>query len=143
MSRIVQEKFEVRFPIPNDDDGNSWVSDKAARVKKGLPGREGRPGGDPGSKPMNDAVAFNGLPPGSDIEAQELTDQHRMQFVMSGETDVSHDWNREAVHNGFTRLKLRPTDDMYTREHNDAFYDEMTVDGQTGFVERNNMLDRM
>lgn len=142
MSRIVQEKFEVRYPPADDDNGTSWASDKSARAKKGVPGREGRPGGDSGSKPMDNAVFYDGLPPGSDGEDQELTDQRKMPFVMSGQTDVSHDWNPEAVANGFKRLKLRPTDDMYTREHNDAFYDEMTVDGVTGFLERNNMLDR-
>lgn len=143
MTRIVQEKFEARFPIPDDDNGNTWVSDKSARAKKGLPGREGRPGGDIESKPMNNARFYGSLPMGSDLEDQELTDQRAMRLTMGGETDVSHDWNPEAVANGFTRRSMRPTDDMYTREHNDAFYDEVTVDGVTGFIERNNMLDRL
>jgi len=142
MSRIVQEKFECRFPIPDDDNGNSWVSDKEARNKKRLPGREGRPGGDLASKTMDNAVFHLGLPPGSDVEDQEVTDIRKQPFSMGGETDVSKDWNPEAVHRGFKHLELRPTDDMYTREHNDAFYEEVTVDGVTGFLERNNMLDR-
>lgn len=142
MSRIVQEKFEVRYPLAQDDNGNQWVSDKAARTKKGMPGRESRAGGDPGVCYINNAVQFESLPPGSDIEDQEISDQRMMPMTMGGETDVSHDWNSEAVRNGFSRRKMRPTDDMWTREHNDAFYDEITVDGVTGFLERNNMLDR-
>ena len=43
-----------------------------------------------------------------------------------------------AVRKGFDRKKLLQTDDQYTREHNDAFYDDVG-----GFVERNNVLDRL
>lgn len=91
---------------------------------------------------MDNAVFYGSLPPGSDLEDQELTDQRKMPFVMGGQTDVSKDWNPEAVQHGYKHLSLRPTDDMYTREHNDAFYDEVKVDGVVGFLERNNMLDR-
>ncbi len=141
VSRIVQEKFQVEFGLTEEAPG-PWVSDQSARVKKGVPGREGRAWGDPSSKAMNNAVFYNGLPPGSDGEDQELSDQRHIPLVMGGQTDVSHDWNPESVANGFSRRPMRPTDDMYTREHNDAFYDEVTVDGHTGFIERNNMLDR-
>ncbi len=140
MSRIVQEKFQVEFQDPGER--HEWVSDRSARVKKGTPGRESRGTHDYVCQ-MNNAVQFESLPPGADGEVQELTDQPDMALVMGGETDVSHDCNPEAVRQGFTRRKMRPTDDMYTREHNDAFYDEVTVDGVTGFIERNNMLDRM
>ncbi len=130
MSRIVQEKFEVRYPLANDDNGNTWVSDKSARTPKGL------------RRDCSDAVFYGSLPPGADLEDQEVSDQRVMPFSMGGQTDISQDWNAEAVRNGFSRRIMRPTDDMYTREHNDAFYDEITVDGVTGFLERNNMLDR-
>ncbi len=131
VSRIVQEKFQVEFG-PTEEAPGPWVCDKSARVKKGVPSRD----------PSN-ATFFNGLPPGSDGEDQELSDQRQMPLVMSGQTDVSRDWSPEAVANGFSRLRMRPTDDMYTREHQDAFYDEITVDGVTGFIERNNVLDRL
>ncbi len=91
---------------------------------------------------LGNAVQLGSLPPGMDIEAQEFSDQRRIPLVMGGETDISRDWNPAAVRHGYTHLQMRPTDDMYTREHNDAFYDEVTVDGVTGFLERNNMLDR-
>jgi hypothetical protein len=38
---------------------------------------------------------------------------------------------------------MRATDDEYSNAHVDAFYAEMDVDGEVGFVERNNTLDRM
>jgi hypothetical protein len=143
MSRICQEKFQVEYPEANDDDGHLWVSDKSARTKKGTPGREGRAGGDWPSKTMDNAVFYESLPPGADLEDQEISDQRVMPMTMGGESDVSRDWNPTAVREGWSPRALRPTDDQYTREHNDAFYDEMTVDGVTGFIERNNMLDRM
>jgi len=43
-----------------------------------------------------------------------------------------------SLRKGFDKKALLQTDDAYTREHNDAFYDDVG-----GFVERNNYLDRM
>jgi hypothetical protein len=140
VSRIVQEKFQLTLPEPPADP-LGWVSDKSARRKKGMPGHERRDSEDYVCQ-MNNAAQFGSLPPGMDIEVQESADQRQMPLVMGGESDVSQDWNREAVRNGFTRRKMRPTDDMWTREHNDAFYDSVVVDGVEGFLERNNMLDR-
>lgn len=130
MSKIVQEKFEVRLPRkPEGIENTGWASDKSARVKKGLT--------------SGTQAQYGTLPQGMDIEDQESSDIRVQPSSMGGETDVSHDWNSQAVREGFTRRQMSPTDDMYTREHNDAFYDEITVDGQTGFLERNNMLDRL
>lgn len=139
MSKVVQEKFEVRLPRqPEGIENTGWASDRSARVKKGIPGR------DQGYGPCQEdnAVFYGSLPPGMNIEDQEMADLRVQNFSMGGETDISEDWNAEAVHKGFSHKEMRPTDDMYTREHNDAFYDEITVDGITGFLERNNMLDR-
>jgi hypothetical protein len=144
MPRILQEKFEVDYPLNrNDDESSGWIDDKQARAKKGIPGREGRAGGDHASQTMNNAVMYQGTPPGMDIEDQETSDQRKFATVMSGESDVSHDWNPKAQITGFTRLPMRATDDEYSNAHVDAFYDEITVDGETGFAERNNMLDRL
>jgi hypothetical protein len=144
MPGILQEKFQVDYPQEGNDDAHSgWKSDKSARDKKQAPGREGRSGGDVASRYMNNDVFFQGLPPGMDIEDQEITDQHPFKTVMGGASDVSRDWNAEAVKKGFKRLPMRATDDEYTKAHQDAFYDEMEVDGDIGFAERNNMLDRL
>lgn len=147
MSRIVQEKFQVNNPQNRNDDANSgWVTDKSARAKKGTPGREGRPGGDWESKFMGNAFLYNTLPPGADIKDQEFSDirrQERDGNNMGTGDQVTVDVTTESVRQGFSRKKLLSTDDMYTREHNDAFYDVVQVEGVEGFVERNNMLDRM
>lgn len=153
MSKIVQEKFQVnQLYEPNDDasaEGGHWVTDMSARAKKMQPGREGLPGGDYNSRYMNDAVMFNSLPPGMDIEDQEFSDIRRMGINLSGQSgdplaagDRTQDITPTSLTVGFDRKMFRPTDDMYTREHQDAFYDEVEVDGVVGFVERNNMLDR-
>jgi hypothetical protein len=154
MVGIVQEKFQHDYPQqPNDDAaGRGWLSDKAARAKKNMPGFEGRQGrdgstgknaGDRDSRLSDEAAQFNTLPPGMDIEDQEVTDQRRFATVMAGESDVSQDYNPESVRTGARRLKMRATDDEYSNAHVDAFYDEIVVDGDTGFTERNNTLDRM
>lgn len=126
MRGFVQEKNQVTEPMNRSDESSGWVSDKSARVKKGL----------------NDSAQLNRLPPGSDIEAQAVTDQRAMPLSMGGETDVSQDYNGGAVNKGFTRKPMRCTDEMYTREHNPVFYDTISVDGHEGFVERGNVLDR-
>jgi hypothetical protein len=142
---ICQEKFQVEFaPLP-DDNGHKWVSDRSARVKKGMPGREGRKGGDPSSTYMNNNAFFQGLPPGSDITDQETTDQ-RVQDLkgpFGNGTQVTNDLTQESVRKGYDHKSMRPTDDMYTNEHCDAFYGEARVDGEVGFIERNNNLDRL
>lgn len=154
MSRIVQEKFEVHQNYePNDDslaEGGHWITDAQARAKKNQPGREGLSGGDYRSRYMNNNVFFNSLPPGMEIEDQEVCDIRKMEVNVSGgfptalaRGDRTQDINATSLTVGFDRKKLRPTDDMWTREHNDAFYDTAVVDGVEGFVERNNMLDRM
>ena len=125
MSRIVQEKFQVDYPPAKDNGYTEWASDSSARRTRSAGNR------------------LNQLPPGMDIGDQKNSMQPDQPFVTSGESDVSKDMNAEAARQGFTRRTMRPTDDMYTREHNDAFYDEVKVDGVTGFLERNNMLDRM
>jgi len=123
MPSVMQEKFQIE--VPNQPDGsNEWASDKSARSTKGTSIREGK------------------LPPGTNIESQETADLRKQPLVFSGEDDISADNNPEARKSGYTRRMFRGTDDEYTRQHNDAFYDEITVDGQTGFLERNNVLDR-
>jgi hypothetical protein len=134
----LQEKFQTQQPLNRNDEQAVWATDKSARVKKGTPGREGRPGGDQTSKRINNAVMFGSLPPGTDMEDQELTDQRKMPMVMSGESDVSKDYSKAALGKGFTPRPMSATDDEYSNQHDDAFYDDLG-----GFVERNNMLDRL
>lgn len=140
MPGILQEKFQVDYPQQGNDDAHSgWKTDQSARTKKGMPGRERHHGPDPSTN----AAELTSLPPGTQIEDQEESDQRRFPMTMGGESDQSRDWNAEAVRKGFKRLPMRATDDEYTKAHQDAFYDEMDVDGAIGFAERNNMLDRL
>ena len=146
MPGILQEKFQVDYPQQgNDDEHSGWISDKAARAKKEMPNamREGASGGDYDSRYMGNAVNYNSLPPGMDLEDQEMSDQRQFATTMGGESDQSKDWNAEAVKKGYSRKQMRATDDEYSKAHVDAFYDEIKVDGDVGFAERNNMLDRL
>lgn len=128
MPGILQEKFQVDNPQQGNDDGhNGWKSDRSARTKKGLNAPQGT----------------TPTPPGMDIGNQARTDQHGLPMTMGGESDVSADWNAPAVAKGYKRLPMRATDDEYSKAHQDAFYDEIKVDGDVGFAERNNMLDRL
>lgn len=129
MSKICQEKFEIESPDPKNDGSDAWTTFESVRATKNTPNGTAR--------------LFGSLPPGMDIEDQEVTDQRVMPLVMSGESDVSEDWSMDAVRDGFERKKMRPTDDQYTNEHRDLFYAEAKVDGDVGFVERGNFLDRL
>lgn len=127
------------------------MDDRAARAKKGTPGREGRHGGsgkqgkaagDWQSKLLDKAYLYNSLPPGMDITDQELADIRQQRTITGGIDDVTDNPSGGDFKKGFVDCPFSPTDDMYTREHQDAFYEDVTVDGKTGFLERNNMLDR-
>lgn len=149
MPKVVQEKFQVTFRNDYDSKAEAdhgWVTDYEMRAKKGNPGREGKAGGDHESRPMNNAVFFNTLPPGMDIEDQERADIRQMGINTAGnmpeplaQGDVTNfELDATSLRNGFHKKALLQTDDEYTREHNDAFYDDVG-----GFVERNNYLDRL
>jgi hypothetical protein len=149
MPKVVQEKFQVTFGEDYNskaENEHGWVTDYEMRAKKGALGREGRPGGDNDSKAMNNAALFNSLPPGMDIEDQEYADIRQMGVNTAGNfpTDLAQgdvtnfELSAESLRHGFHKKSLLQTDDEYTREHNDAFYDDVG-----GFVERNNYLDRL
>ena len=136
MSRIVQEKFEVRSARrPEGQENPAWKTDKSARDRQGLQtrGRSGR------FEPYRGDL-YNRLPPGSEIADQEVYSEHPQPTAggLGSGTQVTEDVTRGSLKQGFDRKALSPTDDMYTREHNDAFYDDVG-----GFVERNNYLDRL
>ena len=121
---LLQEKFQVTAERPKKSSAD-WVTPASARRSKSSP------------------EDLNCLPPGDNIGAQHLIDNPALPRVMSGETDVTQDWNPSAVKNGFKRFDVKPTDDAYTAEHVDTFYGEAVADGETGFVERGNLLDRI
>ena len=147
MPKVVQEKFQVTLREDSKDEGQyGWVTDSSMRAKKGNPGREGKAGGDHASHVMNNAMFVNSLPPGMDIEDQEFCDIRQMGINTAGnmtsalaQGDVTNfEVTADSLRKGFDKKALLQTDDEYTREHNDAFYDDVG-----GFVERNNYLDRL
>jgi len=148
MSRIVQEKFETRpARRAEGEEGTGWVSDRSARRSKRDIAREAPNEDGHGRGRGNNTVFYQSLPPGEDIEDQEVFDSRGEPKMARGGrgtgTQATVDVTRESLRTGFDRKAMRPTDDMYTREHNDAFYDSVEVDGVEGFVERNNYLDRL
>jgi hypothetical protein len=144
MPKIVQEKFQLNFP--QEEEPHGWLTDTESRSKKQMPGREGRSGGDYRSRSVNNTLFANSLPPGMDIEDQEFSDIRQMGISTAGNMpqgcatgDLTNgEVNAVSLRTGFDKKALLQTDDEHTREHNDAFYDDVG-----GFVERNNYLDRM
>lgn len=127
----LQEKFQVIVPT-KEEDGEQWASFESSRDI----GRET----DWCSTCADDVDdrKFNIMPPGMDISNQTLTQQRSQELSMAGATDVSKDTNPNAFAQGFTKRKMRGTDDAYTGEHVDHFYGDAG-----GFAERNNYLDRI
>ena len=115
-----------------EEDGEQWANFNDNRDLRGLD-----------NWCCNDADEvdtrkFNMLPPGMELANQWRSEQNKQPLVMAGESDVSKDTNGSAFMNGFTRRKMRGTDDLYTGEHVDHFYGDAG-----GFSERNNYLDRI
>ena len=135
MSKVVQEKFQTvqeLKPAPS----HSWASDSSARTRKGLQQRH-----DDG-KYQTYRADLNQLPPGMDLDDQSVREVNSMRLITAGTDDVTDNPKGQDFVKGYVSLELKPTDDQWTREHQDAFYDEITVDGVTAFNERNNYLDR-
>ena len=115
----LQEKFQVILPPqPNEDDGTEWQTAASARKTSRETPRNEMPGLDlPNETPMLRQIA--------------------------GCTDFSYDTNPKSMAEGYTRREMKGSDDQYTGEHVEHFYGEATDElGNTGFVERNNYLDR-
>jgi hypothetical protein len=134
----MQEKFEVGFPVPEDEAPDYWINPSAARVKKSLAGREGRPGGDYSSRYEMLNVFYNSLPPGSNNESQEVRDIRKMRIIGAGTDDRTAPVEPATFSAGYTKLEMSATDG----DTGSMFYDEVTVDDVTGFVERGNLRDR-
>lgn len=139
MSRILQEKFEVHEALVPEGKEGDWTSEKSARRNNGLQTRDNSSRFEPYKGDL-----YQSLPPGTQIESQEVFEDFPMPWggSLASGSQVTDDVTKKSLREGFDRKPLLPTDDQYTREHNDAFYDSVTVDGVEGFVERNNVLDR-
>lgn len=126
----LQEKFQITIPA-RDEDGEQWQTFEQNRDVRNLPEWCNY------DAEEVDGRKFNMLPPGMDISNQWRSEINQQPMVMAGESDVSKDTNPAAWRYGYTKRKMRGTDDQYTGEHVDHFYGDAG-----GFVERNNYLDR-
>lgn len=116
----LQEKFQVILPPqPNEDDGTEWVTaDSARKTSREIPRNE--------------------------MPGLDLPNENQMLRQIAGCTDFSYDTNPKAMAEGYTRREMNGSDDQYTGEHVEHFYGEVVDEkGNTGFVERNNYLDRL
>lgn len=133
MRNPLQEKIQITVPTRDPEPAEGWVTaDKVRQEQSQVPQFRPCDSFEP------DPNKFNYLPPGMEINNQRSSEIKSMQFVISGENDVSKDVNPGAFLDGFTRRAQKGTDDQYTGEHVDQFYGDAG-----GFVERNNYLDRI
>lgn len=91
---------------------------------------------------------FNKMPPGMFIDnAEPMVTEHPFKYVAAGESDVSNRVDATMMKHGFKPNQMSPVDDMYNNEHVEEFYGEAHGEDDagnkiTGFLERNNYLDR-
>lgn len=129
----LQEKFQTILPsAPMEDDGTEWTAFSQSRQVSPDAVRNNTTAFDEVDGKFNKMPSVN------------LTNETPLVRVMSGSTDASADTNPEALTKGYTRRPMNGSDDQYTGEHADHFYGEcMDGEGQVGFAERNNYMDRM
>ena len=140
---LLQEKFQVTAERPTKAS-NEWASFESTRHASRPPETEYYAGH---LGPSIRDSKLNYLPPGMDITNQVLTEQNSMDLTMAGQTDESNAVNVANVRKGWIKRDFSPVEDMYTNEHVEEFYGEATGnddggDKVTGFLERNNYLDR-
>ena len=131
---LLQEKFQTTSNDPQTDGTDKWATFQSARSMNG----EHR---------ASDVELFNYLPPGMDITNQPHTRQESMPLSIAGQTDVTNVVSVANVRRGWLRKDMSPVDDMYTNEHVEEFYGEArgtddSGEEYTGFLERNNYMDR-
>lgn len=128
----LQEKFQITAPSNKNDDANEekWVTPDSQHVRY---------------PEYTLGEGFNVLPPTGLHEP--VISEHQMPLVLAGSTDVTDCVSGSALKDGFVHHNMEGTDDQFTGEHVDLFYGEAVGTNDaghevTGFVERNNYLDR-
>lgn len=121
----LQEKFQIITPT-KEEGREPWATFESARDLDGQ-------------RVTSNTQVIRDMPPGMDISNQDSTEQSGMAFSLAGRTDVSSEsTSAEALECGYAKIGMKGSDDQYTGEHVDLFYGD-----SGGFVERNNMLDRI
>jgi hypothetical protein len=126
------EKFQITVPFKaRPERMEEWATFESQRDTHGVQTPE-------------DGAKLNRTPPGMDIANQTHVSDFQQGF--GGDKDVSGRMvNAKALGGqGYTRLEMKSTDDQYGGEHVDLFYGEaVDENGDHGFAERNNYLDRL
>ena len=127
----LSEHFQITIPHTPGEGFEPWADAKDARRTRGV---------------MEMGQKFNQIPV-VDLDAPVVEENGGMTLSLAGRTDRTNNARPEDLKRGWDSHLMRPDDDQYTGEHVDLFYGE--VHGQddggdtyTGFVERNNYLDR-
>ena len=142
----LKERLQVLAPRNNNEDKgeNEWVWPFRNNTEVRKTGEAGFLHSNNSSADAMATAKFNFLPPGMELDNQKRVRINQMPLSMSGQSDVSKDTNPTAFAEGFTRRDLGSADDQYHLEHVDLFYGAAVGDdGNEGFVERNNYLDRL
>lgn len=118
---MIEKLQTIVPPNKNDDGGQGWAT---LSTHKSVQRSEYEPGL-------------------GDFDNKSVSSMSKVGFA--GASDVTDNSSVSALNSkmGYTRASMSPTADQYTGEMCDPFYDEMVVDGDTGFVERHNYLDRI
>jgi len=132
----LKEKFQITLP-GNETGDEPWATLESAQTKKNEHAYNNRRAGE-----IVDGC-FNEMPPGMDITDQTGGTNEKLGYSFNGEgTDVTQP-TKGYLKKGYSRAGMKGTDDQYTGEHIDLFYGEAYGDdGEVGFLERNNYLDR-
>lgn len=114
---LMQEKFQRTVREPKTNGSTRWATFESTR--------------------RTTAAKPTYMPPGMNIGEGYAKDGG-----LAGSTDASNGVNDSMLAKGYQRQNMHSADEMYTNEHTEEFYGDATVDGDTGFLERNNYLDR-
>jgi hypothetical protein len=124
----LKEKFQIT--VPGKDTGDEpWATFESARDVRGEPTYNNN---------TSCEVAmgfFNEMPPNMDID-NAVKKPCKMEWFLDGDNDVTKN-DPDFLKKGYSKFRLKGTDDQYTGEHIDLFYGDAG-----GFIERNNYLDR-
>ena len=146
---LLQEKFQ-RTAEPEKPQEHEWGNFNRVR-KVYQPNKsehyESSKVGAPDMATFDD-YKLNYMPPGMFIDNQEpMVTERPYSYVPAGESDVSNRVSPKMMKDGFLPNQMSPIDDMYNNEHVEEFYGEAKGEDDagnkyTGFLERNNYLDR-
>ncbi len=138
----LQEKFQITVP-PEPEKDDQWDKFPFEKSPNRTTGEAGFMHSNNVDSDAEANAKFNMLPPGMEIGNQRRKRFENMPLSLAGATDVAAGMSNADLTRGFSRREMKGTDDQYTGEHMDHFYGEaIDEEGNVGFVERNNYMDR-